>query len=159
MLSKLRHFYALKSSLSNTGRRYHLRKEQAHQSSGGAYFDQYAAHSPLNISRHKVEEMRSKLFFETPPIPNRMPKFFLLFAVVAIFTTGVRDRILRRQKMFVREQERKMFRFILPFLQAMEDVRFTALEQKFYMEAKAIADMKNPAIWEKIRWRYHQEDI
>lgn len=57
------------------------------------------------------------------------------------------------------EQERKMFRLILPFVQAMEDVRFTALEQQNYMIFKAVADALNPQFFENLRWKYNQEDI
>ena len=52
-----------------------------------------------------------------------------------------------------------MLNLILPFVQAMEDVRYTALEQKNYMVSKALSDKVNPAYFENIRWRYHQEDI
>jgi hypothetical protein len=73
--------------------------------------------------------------------------------------TGIRTKVQRKNKMFVREQEKKIFRLILPFVQAMEDVRFTALEQKDFMIQKAVCDALNPNIFENVRWRYHQEDI
>jgi len=127
--------------------------------SGGNNFDQYSAHSPLQSSRFKIDEMRSKIFFEHPPIPNRIPKFIMLFFILATFSTGVRDKVRRRNKKFVREEERKMFRLIMPFIQAMEDVRFTALDQKNYMIYKAVSDAVQPGHFNDIRWRFHQEDI
>jgi hypothetical protein len=48
---------------------------------------------------------------------------------------------------------------ILPFNQAMEDVRFTALEQRNYLIIKSLADSIHEGMFENIRWRYHQEDI
>ena len=48
---------------------------------------------------------------------------------------------------------------ILPFNQAMEDVRYTALEQRNYMIIKSVSDAYNENAFEEIRWRYHQEDI
>lgn len=59
----------------------------------------------------------------------------------------------------MRQVERKLYRHIVPFVQAMEDVRFTALEMKDYMFVKTICDIKNPGYFENIRWRFHQEDI
>ena len=41
----------------------------------------------------------------------------------------------------------------------MEDVKFTALEQRNFMIIKSLADSINPYMWDNIRWRYHQEDI
>jgi hypothetical protein len=140
-------------------RSFHNTKGRHPEYSGGATFDQYSAHSPLQHSRHRAEELKSKIFFDHPPIPNRIPKFVLLFFITAVFSTGVRDRFLRRNKKFAREQERYLFRLIVPFVQAMEDIRYTAIEQKNYMITKAISDAIHPGIFENIRWRFHQEDI
>lgn len=120
---------------------------------------QMRGHSPLQTSRHRMEEWRSKIFFESPPIPNRIPKYFALLSFVLIAATGARDKIKRRHKAFVRQQEVKMFRTVLPFVQAMEDVRLTANDQKNYMLIKAISDLRDPRFFENVRWRFHQEDI
>ena len=159
MMNMLRFQLNVKVAMKTKSRTFHNTKGRHAEYSGGATFDQYAAHSPLQHSRHKVEELRSKIFFDHPPIPNRIPKFILLFFITAVFSTGVRDRFMRRNKKFVKEQERNIFRLILPFVQAMEDVRFTAIEQKNYMITKAISDTVHPGVFEHIRWRYHQEDI
>jgi hypothetical protein len=47
----------------------------------------------------------------------------------------------------------------MPFVQAMENLRYTALDQKNYMYVKAVADSKGPNVFENVRWRFHQEDI
>jgi hypothetical protein len=52
-----------------------------------------------------------------------------------------------------------MFKIILPFVQAMEDIRYTALEQKNYIILKAMAENIHPAVFENVRKRFHQEDI
>src|SRR5690348_14373534 len=59
-------------------------------------FDQYAAHSPIQMSRNKADELRSKLFFQTPPIPNRIFKFVLAWFYAAVVSTGLRDKQRRR---------------------------------------------------------------
>jgi hypothetical protein len=48
---------------------------------------------------------------------------------------------------------------IVPFVQAMEDIRYTAIEQKRFIVLKAITETINPAVFENVRRRYHQEDI
>jgi hypothetical protein len=145
----------LKSSTSRDG--FHYRPADKMTPSGT--FDQYSAHSPLQMSRHKADELRSKLFFQTPPIPNRIPKFVLAWFFAAVVSTGMRDKQRRRYHKFAREQDRYMLRTILPFVQAMEDIRYTAIEQKNFIVLKAIADTINPAVFENVRRRYHQEDI
>jgi hypothetical protein len=159
LLGLLRFNASLKNSIKSKTRKFHNMEGRRPEYDTGPYFDQYAAHSPLQHSRFKVEEFRSKIFFEHPPIPNRIPKFILLFCIVATFSCGVRDKVARRNKLFVKEEERRLFRLIVPFVQAMEDVRFTAIEQQNYMISKAISDATQPGYFENIRWRYHQEDI
>ena len=60
---------------------------------------------------------------------------------------------------WARQQDKKIFRQIMPFVQAMENLRYTALDQKNYMFIKAIADNQGANVFENIRWRFHQEDI
>lgn len=53
----------------------------------------------------------------------------------------------------------KTMRYILPFVQAMEDVRFTAVDMQNYMVAKSIADSKAPYYWDNIRKKYNMDDV
>lgn len=52
-----------------------------------------------------------------------------------------------------------MMRRLLPFVQSMEDVQFTALEQRNYMIIKSVADNIHPAMISNVLRRYHQTDI
>ena len=52
-------------------------------------------------------------------------------------------------------QTRKMFRRVVPFVQAMEDVRFVALQERNYMILKAISDAKDPRYMQEFRSRYN----
>ena len=65
----------------------------------------------------------------------------------------------RRHRYYLAEKERDIHSKILPFAAAMEDLRFTAIEQRNYMINKAIADQYSPALFEHMRKRFHQEDI
>ena len=47
---------------------------------------------------------------------------------------------------------------MVPFVQAMEDVRYVALQERNYMILKAICDYKDPKMFEFFRSRYNQED-
>jgi hypothetical protein len=79
---------------------------------------------------------------------------------------GVKTRIRRKYKKYywynysyTKDIERRLMYRILPFNQALEDVRFTALEQRNYMIIKSLADSIHDGMFENIRWRYHQEDV
>jgi len=41
----------------------------------------------------------------------------------------------------------------------MEDVRFTAVDQRNYMIQKSVIDSINPNYYEHVRQRYNQDDI
>ena len=81
---------------SSQYRRWHPATKSDYESAHGK--DQYTAHSPLYINKYKTEELRSKIFFEHPPVPNRYAKYFMLFVFMACFGTGVSDKIRRRYK-------------------------------------------------------------
>jgi len=92
--SKLRLFF--KNSSFTQQRRFNPIKNK--DSVLGA--DQYSAHSPLYMNKYRTEELRSKIFFEHPPVPNRYAKYFILFSICACFSTGVRDKVVRRYKRY-----------------------------------------------------------
>lgn len=64
----------------------------------GASFDQYSAHSPLQVSRYSSDEIRSKIFFQHPPIPNRIPKFIIAIMLMVTYSTGYNDKVRRKNK-------------------------------------------------------------
>lgn len=121
--------------------------------------DNYGVHSPMYLARGKVDENRSRLFFESLSIPNRIPKYLLLFCILSGLFTGAKNKMKKRQKVYFHEKEKEIYQKIGPFIQAMEDLRFTAIEQREYMIDKAIADQYSPALFEHLRKRFNQEDI
>lgn len=121
--------------------------------------EMYNLHSPYDISRGKAAEMRSKIFVDSPNVPNRLPKYFFLFCIVMTIWAGASDKIKRRHRQYLQEQDRLLYKQIAPFVQAMEDLRFTAKEQRLYMINKAIADQYSPYLFEHLRKRFNQEDI
>ena len=54
---------------------------------------------------------------------------------------------------------KKALRKTLPFVQAMEDIRFNAVSERNFMILKAIWDSENPEMFELYRARYNQEDF
>ena len=50
---------------------------------------------------------------------------------------------------------RKVNRRTLPFVQAMEDVRFCAIQERNYMILKAICDVSDPRMFDLFRSRYN----
>jgi len=124
-----------------------------------AGFDNYSAHSPMNISRGRAEEIRSKLFFDSPQVPNRIPKYLLLFCCISGMISSVYDRTLKKDRDYESDREKKIFSKIAPFVQAMEDLRYTADEQRNLMINKAIADKYSPALFKHINKRFYQDDL
>jgi len=121
--------------------------------------DNYGVHSPMYLARGKVDENRSRLFYESLSIPNRFPKYLFLFTILSGLFYGAKAKMKKRQKVYVYEKEKEIYQKIGPFIQAMEDLRYTAIEQRDYMIDKAIADQYSPALFEHLRKRFNQEDI
>ncbi len=96
LTSKLRFFYK-NSSIANQSRHFNFAKNKKWDHVKGD--DQYTAHSPLHLSRFKGEELRSRIFYEHPPVPHRYAKYFMLFCMITTFSTGVKDKIIKRYKM------------------------------------------------------------
>jgi hypothetical protein len=59
---------------------------------------------------------------------------------------------------FMAAQTKKLNRRTLPFIQAMEDIRFCAIQERNYMILKSICDNADPDLFKIIRNRYNQED-
>eukprot|EP00345_Euplotes_harpa_P011071 CAMPEP_0168344376 /NCGR_PEP_ID=MMETSP0213-20121227/16778_1 /TAXON_ID=151035 /ORGANISM="Euplotes harpa, Strain FSP1.4" /LENGTH=125 /DNA_ID=CAMNT_0008352103 /DNA_START=198 /DNA_END=575 /DNA_ORIENTATION=+ len=53
----------------------------------------------------------------------------------------------------------RCLRKTVPFVQAMEDIRFNAVSERNYMILKAICDSENPETFQLYRARYNQEDF
>lgn len=119
----------------------------------------YSAHSPNNISRGRTEELKSKLFYDSPTVPNRVPKYVFFITIILTMTTSFIESSKRHANNFDNEIEKREVSKIAPFVQAMEDLRFTANEQRQYMINKAIADKYSPGLFKHLRQRYYCEDI
>jgi hypothetical protein len=83
---------SLQKKQSRIFNNFHYKKEN------GPHDHQYGAHSPLQLNRNKVDQLRSRIFFEHPPVPHRVAKFFLAFCVLSCFYTGIKDKIKRKNK-------------------------------------------------------------
>ena len=59
----------------------------------------------------------------------------------------------------LQEETRKAYRRTLPFVQAMEDVKYLAITRRNYMILKAVCDHTNPEMFDLFRSRYNQEDF
>ena len=141
-------FFRLRQSLSHTLRDYERPSSAAN-----------SPHNPLSRIRHFAEERRSKLFTDRPYIFGRVPKFWLSFVFSFFFWSGWYVYQKHQHAAFSGAQTKKITTRILPFIQAMEDVRYIALQERNYMILKAICDSENPQLFELYRNRYHQEDI
>ena len=119
----------------------------------------FDAHSPMFRNRHFNEERRSKLFSDKPWIYGRLPKYLLGWVVCMHFWAGYYVYHKSALNMGLQDQTRKAYRRTLPFVQAMEDVRFCAVQERNYMILKAICDYSDSDLWNLMRARYNQEDM
>ena len=60
--------------------------------------------------------------------------------------------------MHLQEETKKAYRRTLPFVQAMEDLRFIAIQERNFMILKAVCDHNEPEMFDLFRSRYSQED-
>ena len=110
-------------------------------------------------NRHFNEERRSKLFNESPYIWGRAPKFAIAWIITMNFWAGYYLYTKHTLNQHLQEETRKAYRRTLPFVQAMEDVRYCAVQERNYMILKAICDFADPRVFGLLRSRYEQEDI
>ena len=87
----------------------------------------FDAHSPMFKNRHFNEEKRSRMFADTPFIWGRLPKFLIAWMLSMQFWAGYYIYHKHALNAHLQEQTRKAYRRTLPFVQAMEDVRFCAV--------------------------------
>ena len=78
-------------------------------------------------NRHFSEERRSKLFYEMPDIWGRSSKFIIFLVVSMNFWAGYYIYHKSALAMHLQEETKKAYRRTLPFVQAMEDVRYLAV--------------------------------
>ena len=106
-------------------------------------------------NRHFSEEKRSKLFYEMPDIWGRSAKFIVFWAASCSFWAGYYLYHKSALAMHLQEETKRAYRRTLPFVQAMEDVRFCALQERNYMILKAVCDYTDPRSFELFRSRYN----
>jgi len=119
----------------------------------------FDAHSPMFRNRHFNEERRSRLFSDRPFIWGRLPKYLVAWALSMQFWAGYYLYHKHALSQHLHDKTRKANRRTLPFVQAMEDIRFVAIQERNYMILKAICDRSDPRMFELFRSRYNQEDL
>lgn len=60
---------------------------------------------------------------------------------------------------YLSQVTKKINRRTVPFVQAMEDVRYLAVQERNYMILKAVCDSEAPELFDTLRARYQQEDF
>ena len=87
----------------------------------------FDAHSPMFRNRHFNEERRSRIFTDRPFIFGRLPKYLIAWCLSMQFWAGYYLYHKHSHSQHLIERSRKANRRTLPFVQAMEDVRFIAI--------------------------------
>ena len=141
-------------------RRYNLfRRILRNNKIGRALRDTEFPHNPNSRLRNMPHEKRTKLFRDRPFIHGRLPKFILLWAFTMTFWSSYYIRAKLGFQEYNSEVTKRALRKTVPFVQAMEDIRYNAISERNYMILKAICDVENPDLFEVYRARYNQEDF
>ena len=110
-------------------------------------------------NRHFNEERRSRLFSDRPYIFGRFPKYLIAWCFCMNFWAGYYLYHKHSLTNHLQEKTRKANRRTLPFVQAMEDIRFIAIQERNYMILRAICDRTDPGYFNLFRNRFNQEDL
>ncbi|KRX06912.1 hypothetical protein PPERSA_07075 [Pseudocohnilembus persalinus] len=117
------------------------------------------AHSPLHKAIFNMEEKRSQLFLDRRRIPGRKAKLLVALGILCQFW-GMQQ--LTEVKNFQKNRDKemqKLQRKSAPFLQAQNDLRFLALEDKKDLLIQELFDGKPQSYIDSITERYHQKDV
>ena len=116
-------------------------------------------HNPNSRLRNIMNEKRTKLFYNRPFIHGRLPKFILMWGFGMCFWSSYYIRVKYQWMQHSATVTSKCLKKTVPFVQAMEDIRFNAISERNFMILKAICDSENPAYFEALRKRFNQEDF
>ncbi len=119
----------------------------------------FDAHSPMFKNRHFDQEKRSRLFDDRPFIYGRMPKLLLAWMFASCMWSGFYIYHKHTNAQHLQMRTRKCYRRVVPFVQAVEDIKFVALQERNYMILKAMCDYHDSKLFEFFRTRYSQNDI
>ena len=115
-------------------------------------------HSPLFRAKHGLDERKAKIFDMKPDIPGRKAKLILSFCIVSFFWGFMKMKKRQEEIRVASLRTAQIFSRIIPFVQAMEDVRLCAIQEKNYLILQSIC-VSAPELFEELRRRYNQEDI
>lgn len=122
-------------------------------------FRDFESHSPMFRNRHFNEERRSRLFTDRPFIYGRWPKYLIAWCLSMQFWAGYYLYYKHSHNAHLQQRTIKANRRTVPFVQAMEDIRFIAIQERNYMILKSICDRADPRLFSLFRSRYNQEDL
>ena len=105
-------------------------------------------------NRHFDENRRSKLFYDMPDVWGRMAKYCLFWVFSMQFWAGYYLYHKNALAMHLQEETKRAYRRTLPFVQAMEDIRYVAVTERNYMILKSVCDYSDPRAFEFLRSRY-----
>lgn len=117
------------------------------------------AHSPFNKAIRGTLEKRSELFPERTDIPGRRAKYVIAMSFV-LNMIGWKNwievqRIFKWQEAHTKKQQRKA----APFLQAMEDIRYLAMEDRSHILIDELFSKESDEFRANLKSPYFQKDI
>ena len=120
-------------------------------------FDQ--ANSPFHQARFNMEEKRSQLFPDRRRIPGRKAKVMLGVAFFLQAFGVVKIVEIKNHYKKTAQEMKKLQRKAAPFLQAMEDIRLSAMHTRNRILIEELFENRGKDYINRITKRYNSEDL
>lgn len=117
------------------------------------------AHSPFAKAIKGTLEKRSELFPERLAIPGRRAKYVFAFGIMVNMIGWKNWLDIHRTFRWQDEHHRKVQRKAVPFLQAMEDIRYVALEDRAHILIDELFSSESEEYRESLKSPYFQKDV
>mmetsp|Transcript_31467 Transcript_31467/g.35777 ORF Transcript_31467/g.35777 Transcript_31467/m.35777 type:complete len:181 (-) Transcript_31467:192-734(-) len=116
------------------------------------------AHSPQHKARNQMGERRSVLFPFRNAIPFRKYKLWMMVSLTSLFWGTYYITDARKERMKTNEQRTKLERRTLPFLQALEDIQWVAIDKRNDLVCQELFkdDLEE---YQYLKKRFHQDDM
>lgn len=116
-------------------------------------------HSPFNQNIVNTKELRSEIFASRRRIPGRKVKFLVLISTAGFIFGQAKFREINGYFQLREQEQTRLQRRSVPFFQAMDDLRWMALEDRLSLVNEALFQDKSKEWFDSVTKRYHfQED-
>lgn len=117
-----------------------------------------ASRSANNRNIVNTKELRSELFASRRRIPGRKVKFLLIGCIFGFTMNHAKIREIHGYFDLREKEHQRLQRKSIPFFQAVEDLRYLALQERQNLLTEALFEKKGAGWWNAIVQRYYLDD-